>query len=372
MNRLRRICFVTGTRAEFGLMRSTLAAIAAESSLALQIIATGMHLDPRYGHTVDDIAAAGFTVDRTVPWLADGTSSNLSTAVATGEAIAGCARALDQLQSDVVIVVGDRVEAFAGATAAALLRKCVAHVHGGDRALGQVDDALRHAITKLAHVHFPATRESAARIRKLGEDAWRIHCVGTPGLDDVPPPAAEREAFALMAFHPTSGDDAAEARKTSAVLDALDDTGVRDVHAIGPNNDPGSPGVWQALREREAAGRLTRRQSLPRGDYLRLLARCGVLIGNSSSGIIEAASAGCYVIDVGPRQAGREHGGNVIHVGNDRHEIAEALRGVWSAGTPRPWRGKNVYGSPGAGRRIASTLRELSLTEELLRKLIAY
>src|SRR5205823_3026318 len=156
----RTICFVTGTRADFGLMQSTLRAIAAHPNLRLQIIATGMHLDPAHGRTIDQIGRDGFKVDATVPWKPAGSNLTLL-AQETGAATALLAAAYAKLNSDIILVVGDRVEAFAAATAAHLSGKILAHVHGGDRAQGQVDDTLRHAITKLAHIHFPATKQSA-------------------------------------------------------------------------------------------------------------------------------------------------------------------------------------------------------------------
>ncbi len=177
----RRICFVTGTRAEFGLMQSVLRAIDSHPSLELQIVATGMHLDRRHGRTIDSL---GRKIHAIVPWRSK-TGSPIETAQSTGHAITHLAATFDRLKSDIVLVVGDRVEAFAAASAAHIGGKIVAHIHGGDRALGQVDDSLRHAITKLAHLHFAATKQSARRIKKLGEDDWRIFPVGAPGIDGI-------------------------------------------------------------------------------------------------------------------------------------------------------------------------------------------
>src|SRR6266550_4302922 len=179
----RRICFVTGSRAEFGLMQSTLRAIESHPKLQLQIIATGMHLDPAHGEPLDAIRNANIEPTATVPWPA--ASSANSTAAATGKATAALAGAFKKLKPDIVLIVGDRVEAFAAASAAHISQIPIAHIHGGDRALGQIDDSLRHAITKLSHIHFPATRQSARRIQRLGEDKFRIHTVGSPGIDGI-------------------------------------------------------------------------------------------------------------------------------------------------------------------------------------------
>ena len=356
----RRVCFVTGTRAEFGLMRSTLLAIGDHPALALQLIATGMHLSRPHGHTVDAIRADGWAVDATVGWAGD-------LATATGAATAGIAAALDRLRSDVVLVVGDRVEAFAAATAGHLSGRIVAHVHGGDRALGQVDDALRHAITKLAHLHFPATADSAARLLKLGEDRWRVHRVGSPGLDAIAAlaePIDEPPGYALVVLHPTDADEAVEERRATMLLSAVRAAGLRPV-IVYPNNDPGHAGIvrcWAGLTG------VTAHPNCPRGLFLGMMRSAAVLVGNSSSGIIEAASFGTAVVDVGPRQAGREHGPNVVHA----PWSAAALRRAIAAAAGRRFPKRNVYGGRNTGRRIAGVLAAESLDARLRRKLIAY
>ncbi len=357
----RNICFVTGTRAEFGLMRSTLAAIGDHAGLRLQIVATGMHLSAAHGRTVDGIRRDGWTVDATVPWTGDGLAAQ------TGRATAGLAAALDRLASDVVLVVGDRVEAFAAATAAHLSGRVVAHVHGGDRALGQVDDALRHAITKLAHVHFPATSASAERLLKLGEDRWRVHRVGSPGIDGIAAAAAAvddlpRRGYALLVLHPTDADDDVEERRARLLLAAVRRV-VGRVVIVYPNNDPGHGGIARCWAAEPDAHR-----DVPRPRFLSLLRDAAVLVGNSSSGIIEAASFGTPVVDVGPRQRGREHGPNVAHVGWSTAAITAAVRTASGRRFPR----SNPYGGRDTGRRLAAVLARVPLDARLRRKLIAY
>src|SRR5688572_7632485 len=200
-------------------MQSTLEAIRRHPRLRLQIITTGMHLDPSRGSSLDAIRADGWTVDQVVRWDPEGSRTPAGTARNTGLAVAGIAEALEALRSDIVLVVGDRVEALAAATAGHLSGRAVAHVHGGDRAAGLVDDSLRHAVTKLSHIHFPATVQSAERVRRLGEQPWRIHRVGSPGIDGIRTTAAPwgrvREAFpgltrrgyALLVLHPADADE---------------------------------------------------------------------------------------------------------------------------------------------------------------------
>jgi GDP/UDP-N,N'-diacetylbacillosamine 2-epimerase (hydrolysing) len=371
------ICFVTGTRAEFGLMRSVLRSIQKISNLRLQIIATGMHLDPAHGRSLEQIRREGWKVDRVVDWKSDGSSE--STANATGNAMAALATAYQELKSDVVLVVGDRVEAFAAVAAAHVSGVVVAHVHGGDRAAGQIDDSLRHAISKLAHVHFPATKASEERILKLGEDAWRVHLCGSPGIDGIHATASSKRElgkladgqYALLVLHPFDADPAIEKRRANAVIRAIEKSGIPHAVIIYPNNDPGSTGIIDAWKGADSNRRIVFRD-LPRANFLGLMRDAVVLAGNSSSGIIEAASFGTPVVDIGPRQAGREHGGNVAHVGYAEAEIRAAIARIWNDGQPKRFASHNLYGGGRAGQIIATTLGKLPINDKLLRKLISY
>jgi UDP-hydrolysing UDP-N-acetyl-D-glucosamine 2-epimerase len=424
----RNVCFVTGTRAEYGLMRSTLAALRDHPAIRLQLIATGMHLDRRAGRSIDSIRAES-KIDRIIPWRSAKTQTE--TAAETGRVMAKIAGAFEELKTDVALVVGDRVEAFAAASAAHIGGKLVAHVHGGDRALGIVDDSLRHAITKLAHLHFPATAQSAQRLKRLGEDAWRVHTVGSPGLDDLRDaedwsavaarfPQLKRRQYALLVLHPESADAAREQRSAQMILKYV---GLGQTVVIYPNNDPGADGIrtaWDAflssspgtpgedrgggsqqmrfdlrtapspaLPRSTGGGRKTNRanarshqsavganktfcRNLPRRLYLGLLRDAAMLIGNSSSGIIEAASFGTPVINIGHRQDGRERSGNVIDVPVAAAAIRRAIGEIWNRGKPLRFKGKNVYVSSGAaGKAIADVLARFD-PDRHVRKLISY
>jgi UDP-N-acetylglucosamine 2-epimerase (non-hydrolysing)/GDP/UDP-N,N'-diacetylbacillosamine 2-epimerase (hydrolysing) len=409
MPRKRTICYVTGTRAEFGLMQSTLRAIQSHPRLRLQLIATGMHLDPAHGKTINQIRREGFSIDATVPWKAAG-DNQTRLAEETGRATARLAAAFGELKPDIILVTGDRVEAFAAATAAHLSGKILAHVHGGDRAQGQVDDSLRHAITKLAHVHFSATSESAQRIAKLGEDKWRIHQVGSPGLDGITTDAwpldrcrtnlggtgklselasgriphskpLEKRRYAMLLLHPTQADDRLEHDRAISLFHATVAVPFDHVLTIYPNNDPGSIGIincWERLQHtkyRMFPAQLFSRlfvKDLPRPAFLGLLRDAAVLVGNSSAGIIEAASFGTPVLDVGPRQAGRQRGQNVTTVPFRQVAIRRALKQIWNNGHPRRYPRNNPYGAGDTAHRIAKTLAAVEITPRLQTKLIAY
>ena len=373
-------------------MRSTLEAIRANPKLELQLVVTGMHLDPSRGASIGQIRAEGWKIDRVVTWPAP--TSQAENAVQTGAAMARIAQAISDLKSEIVLVVGDRVEAFAAAAAGHLAGCVVAHVHGGDRALGQVDDALRHAITKLAHVHFPATKQSAARIAKLGEDKWRIHLVGSPGLDELdglnvawasrpcisrcsggrmggtPMPREERNA--LVVLHPVDADARAEYARARNVLRAVASIPFERITIVYPNTDPGSAGIVRCWREHARGDRFKVFPDLPRAAFLGRMRGAAVMVGNSSSGIIEAASFGTPVVDVGPRQLGRERSQNVTNVPYSEAAIRRALKRNWNYGHPKRFRGRNVYGSGGAGLRIARALAGLKIDDRTRRKLIAY
>jgi GDP/UDP-N,N'-diacetylbacillosamine 2-epimerase (hydrolysing) len=377
----RRICFVTGTRAEFGLMRGVLRRIRSDEQLKLQIMVTGMHLDRARGSTLLDVQGSGWHVDRVIPWRTS-SSSQMATAASTGRGMAGLAHALDYSRSDIVLVVGDRAEAFAAASAAHIGGRLVAHVHGGDRALGLVDDSLRHAITKLAHIHFPATAQSATRIARMGEDPWRIFRAGSPGLDgirDVAAPMSDLrpefrgpvpEKLALLVLHPQTANNADEAKLAQDVLKAIHAAGFPHTVIIYPNNDPGSVGIartWDNVHSKK----VTLRHNLPRDLFLGVLREAAVLVGNSSSGIIEAASFGTPVIDIGTRQSGRERGPNVIHVPEPGPKLRAALARVWRNGKPIRFPARNLYGGNGAAEIIARTLATIDM-EKFRRKIIAY
>lgn len=384
----RRIAVVTGTRAEYGLLTSVLRAIRAEPALRLQLVATGMHLLRKFGHTVDDIRRDGWRIAACVPMQA-GTDGAIDQAVGLGRGVAGIARFLQRARTDVVVVLGDRIEAMAGALAAVTTGRVLAHIHGGDVAPGDFDDSLRHAITKLAHVHFAATRAAARRIVRLGEAAGRVHLVGAVGLDRLrelladgparrPAPGRGQDGpagrpFALVVYHAWGRPAAVEERTVAGLLRAVADAGLRR-RIVYPNSDRGHAGVLRAIeRHRRAHGPRDVEvvRSLPRDDFLRALIAAEVLVGNSSSGLIEAPLAGTPAVNVGGRQAGRQAGGPAVLHAADRYEaIRAALERARALPRRRPRR--TVYGDGRAGVRIARHLATLPLGPDLARKVITY
>jgi UDP-N-acetylglucosamine 2-epimerase (non-hydrolysing)/GDP/UDP-N,N'-diacetylbacillosamine 2-epimerase (hydrolysing) len=374
----RRIAVITGTRAEYGVLRSVLRAIDAHPRLELQLVATGMHLLRKFGHTVDDIRADGWRVDARVP-MQTGRDDPIDQAAGLSRGVAGLARYFQRAGTDIVVVIGDRIEAMAGALAAVTTGRLLAHIHGGDVAPGDFDESLRHAITKLAHLHLTATRQSMRRVRRLGEPADRVFWVGAPGLDRLREITAEngtprrRSGTALVVQHAYGRSAAQEEQVASNVLRATAEAGLKRL-IVYPNSDRGHQGVVRAI-ERHAHeqpnGAVRVCRSLRRDDYLRALVTADVLVGNSSSGIIEAPFAGTPVVDVGGRQAGRQVGGTgVVHAEESLESIRRALRLALGS---RPRRtGRSVYGDGFAGQRIADALAGVRLSPETFRKQITY
>ncbi len=373
----KRVAVITGTRAEYGLLRSTIEAIDAHPRLELQLVVTGMHLLRKFGHTIDDIVADGWRIAARVP-MQTGRDNSTDQATGLGHGIAGIAEFLEKAKTDIVVVLGDRIEAMAGALAAVTTGRVLAHIHGGDVALGDFDESLRHAITKLAHVHLTATRESMRRVLRLGESREHVHCVGAPGLDRLRTLLAEagprrRSHAALVVQHAYGRSAAVEEKVASMILRAVAEADLKRL-IVYPNSDRGHRGVLRAIDRHvktHPSDDVRVFRSLPRDDYLRTLLDVDVLIGNSSSGIIEAPFLGTTTVNVGQRQAWRQVGGpTVVQAAESLGAIRAALH---SAPRKRPRRGgRSVYGDGTAGKRIADILARLRLSPKLLRKQITY
>lgn len=376
---MRRICYVTGSRADFGLFASTLQAIRNEPGLAPSIAVTGMHLNPAHGLTVRDVEQSGLPICARIesPEL-DG--SGVGMALALGTTIRGLASVWQAENPHVVIVLGDRGEMLAGAIAAAHLDIPVAHVHGGERS-GTIDESLRHAISKIAHLHFVSTEASRERLVRMGERADRIWVTGAPGLDGLRELADRTRdelcadmgldparPIALFCHHPVLQDGLSSADAPRVALDVLAAREVQ-VLAMTPNSDAGSFAIRALLEERASRGQVTVARHLARRDFVSWMAHVDLMVGNSSAGIIEAASFGTPVVNIGDRQALRERNANVLDVGGDAVSIAAGIGKALEIGRLAP---ANRFGDGNAARRIVKVLRTVVLSEGLTRKSNAY
>ncbi len=359
--RTRRVAIVTGTRAEFGLLLPVMRAVDAHPALELKVVAAGAHLlEP--ARTIDEVRRH-VTVDAEIPMQGPGAHTRPGDARATGRGITGFADAFASIEPGWVVVLGDRIEAFAAASAASIGGWALAHIHGGDRAEGVADEAMRHAVTKLAHLHLPATRQSASRIIAMGEPADRVVMIGSPaidGLDQVEPMTNDEahelgDPQVLVLHHPAGLGAERERTLTRRLIEVVG--GQRPVLCLNPNHDPGRDAVLAELDTAAHDMGWTRRAHLPRPAFLALLKRIaannGFIAGNSSSALIEASALGVRAIDLGPRQAGRERPASVLHL--DEHDKAtpKAVRDQLAslpADQPHP------YGPGQAGPRTASVL----------------
>ena len=377
---MRHVCYVSGTRADFGLMRRTLEAVHAAGDLRLSIVATGMHLDDRYGRTVRDIEAAGLPVAATIP--IDGTGEPTGGVMARdiSRMLAGMVGAFERLRPDLVLLLGDRGEMLAGAIAALHLNIPITHVHGGERS-GTIDESVRHAISKLSHFHFVATEQSRERLIRMGEVSAQVFVTGAPGLDgivqDANVPRADLLAaqrfdpsrpVAVFVFHPVVQEVAEGGAVASMLLERLLQEGFQ-VLALRPNSDAGSAEVRASLDRVAGHADLRVITHLERSEFLSWLAAAEVIVGNSSSGIIEAASFGLPAVNVGSRQNLRERNANVFDVESKPESVDAMLALVLRQGRmPR----QNVYGDGQAAQRIVALLRTVPLDSSILAKANAY
>jgi len=375
---VRRVAVVTGSRADFGLLRPVMLAIHAHPELELAVIAAGAHLIAP-AETFRDVKTT-FAVADAVPMQIAGKTGRVEDAHALGRGVGRFARAFDRLRPDWVLVLGDRIEAFAAASAASVGGWALAHVHGGDRAEGIADEAMRGAITKLSHLHLAATATSADRLLRMGERPEHVHAVGSPaadGLAAIPP--LDDGAFdelgrptAVLLMHPVGRPVELEEAAAASILEGL--AGER-ILALHPNFDPGREGILRAIL---AAG-VPARTHLPRDRFVGLLRRLadrtggapGALVGNSSAALIEGAILRVPAVDIGPRQAGRERGPNAVHAEGERPEAVRAA--VARARGLELREGDHPYGDGGAGPRIAALLARTNPHDPaLLRKRNAY
>jgi UDP-hydrolysing UDP-N-acetyl-D-glucosamine 2-epimerase len=377
----RSIAVVTGSRAEYGLLKSILTAIAQSPDLALRLMVCGMHLEPTFGRTVEAIEADGFTIsERIATWTGSDTPQALAAAMSRG--IAGFAGAFAKARPDILLLVGDRYDMIAAALAALPFALPIAHIHGGELTEGLIDEAIRHALTKMSHLHFVANAVYRDRVIQMGEQPDRVFVSGGPGLDLIrttpPTPRAELErrlamTFAspplLVTFHPATLEYAATAAQVDALLDALAAI-ERPVLFTYPNADTAASAIIDAIGgfvARHGNARLVK--SLGTADYFGMMAISAAMIGNSSSGIVEAPSFRLPAVNIGDRQRGRLRAANVIDCGPESGAIVAAIGRALSADFRASLEDlANPYGDGHAAERIVRVLRAAPLDGDLVKK----
>jgi GDP/UDP-N,N'-diacetylbacillosamine 2-epimerase (hydrolysing) len=377
----RKICVVTGARADYGCLRWVMQGIRDSPGLELQIVATGMHLSPEFGLTYREIERDGFVIDSKIEMLLSADSAS-ALAKSTGLGLIGFGEVFQRLRPDLLFVLGDRFEIFAAAAAATLARIPIAHAHGGETSEGAFDEALRHSITKMSHLHFVAAEAYRKRVIQLGESPERVFLVGGLGLDNIGKlRLLEREALEaalgfklgrrnlLITFHPVTLENATSAAQMDALLGALDS--LEDTHLIFtlPNADTGGRALIEMI-ERFVANRPNAYAAASLGEqrYLSCMRHVDGVVGNSSSGLIEAPSFEKGTINIGDRQRGRLRATSVIDCDPSRQAIDAALQQLYSAEFQSRLPGvRNPYGEGGASARIVPILRDYPL-EFILKK----
>lgn len=383
----RKVLGVTGIRSDYDIMSSVFRAIAEHAQLSLELVVTGAHLSEAFGRTISMIRDDGFRIADEIESLVNGNSTS-SRVKGLGIQLQGLVQTIVRVRPDFLIVLGDREEAMTTALAGAYLDVPTAHVAGGDRVVGNVDDQVRHAVTKLAHLHFVTNHESYQRVIGLGEQAFRVHNTGNPGLDrlltvpDLPAAAlskslgfeiVEGAPLLLVIQHALSSEVSESYRQMRETLEAVKALGLTTVLSY-PNSDPGGQGLVDAIKEFESLPFLYTAKSIPRLEFVNLMRRASCLLGNSSAGILEAPLLKLPVVNVGNRQLGRLHAGNVQFVGHDRHAIQPAVhRAVFDEDYRASVRDcENPYGDGQSSRRIAEILASIPIDRKLLIKDMTY
>lgn len=378
---MKRICVVTGARSDFGYLLPVLRKIEADDALELSLVVTGMHLAPQFGFTVREVEASGIPIAERVDMLVSG-DSPAAIAKSMSLGVAGLSEAYARSDPDILLLLGDRFETLSAAVAMVPFARPIAHIAGGESTQGAIDEVIRHAITKMSHIHFVATSRYRDRVLQMGEEPWRVVVSGAPSLDNIraipllSPEELERRvglslsvAPLLVTFHPVT----LEYERTKAHIDEL----LQALHALGmpviftyPNADTNAHVVIRAIEQYLVTHDNARFvKHLGTAGYFSLMRQAAAMVGNSSSGIIEAASFGLPVVDIGNRQKGRDRGENVLHVECYAARIAATIPEATSDAFRRRIAGKpNIYGDGNAAAKIVDRLKSTQLGTDLMVK----
>jgi UDP-hydrolysing UDP-N-acetyl-D-glucosamine 2-epimerase len=379
---VRKILFVTGSRGEYGYIRPILKLIKDRSDLSYEIVATNMHLISRYGSSIDNFSLDGFKVSYELYMALEG-STPTSMAKSLGVFMMSFADLLNNCRPDIILLAGDRGEQLSAAIVGAHMGIPVAHIQAGELS-GNVDGMSRHAIARFAHAHFAANEDAATRLVKSGEEEHRVFMVGAPQIDELTQGCVcsseevrkffnllDTEPVNILVQHPVIEQFELSEEHMKISLEALSRVGVRTV-LVYPNNDAGSSFIQDAVAKYNENWLITVR-NVPREMYLGLMSIASAIVGNSSSGILEAPSFELPAINIGRRQAGRYQGKNVINVNHDADEIYEAIKKATDPVFRRSLQGiPNPYGDGKSSERIVNILSTIEINEKLMFKQLSY
>jgi UDP-N-acetylglucosamine 2-epimerase (non-hydrolysing)/GDP/UDP-N,N'-diacetylbacillosamine 2-epimerase (hydrolysing) len=379
----RKICVVTGTRAEYGLLYWLMKEIQADEELILQIVVTGMHLSPEFGLTYKVIESDGFAFDAKVEMLlSSDTPVGITKSIGLG--VIGFADALDRLKPDIMVVLGDRYEILAAVQAALFAKIPVAHLSGGEKTEGAIDESIRHAITKMSHYHFVAAEEYRQRVIQMGENPERVFNFGDPGVDNIGklPLLSIQELEEsinfklgklnfLVTYHPVTLSKINPVESMQCLLDALDNFPDAKAIITKPNADAGGRIIAQMIDEYTGnnSTRVYSCVSLGQVRYLSAMKYCDVVIGNSSSGIVEAPAMKRATVDIGIRQQGRLKATSIIECGENAGEITSAITKALSNEFKQSLQNvASLYGTVGASYKIKDFLKKCSVDTVILKQ----
>ena len=384
----RRILAVTGARSEYDILFPVLEKLNTDVDFELQVLVTGAHLSEHYGKTITNIENDEFVIaDRAFNLI--NTDEKIGRIISLGNQIHSFTQTFDRVKPDIILVVGDREEAISVSLTGAYMDIPVAHIGGGDIAKdGNIDNSVRYATSKLAHIHFTILEQHEQTLLKLGEDVWRIFTVGNPALDRLLAVRAlskkqisnnigfdiSNDKYLVLIQHPIITDVINEGKNIRATLDAIIKSGYKCLINY-PNSDAGNYAIIEAYQEYlKKHEQLFVFKNLDRLNYVNLLRHASCLLGNSSSGIIEAPSLGLPVINIGPRQRGRIHAQNVIFVDNDKNLIHSAIiKSLTDTDYINSVKAiKNPYGNGHSASKIVEVLRKIKLDDNLVHKNITY
>lgn len=383
---MKKILVVTGTRAEYGLLYWTMKEIQKDKDLQLQLIVTGSHLSEEYGYTVEQIKKDGFKIDEEIDMLID---SNKKSAIvkSMGLEMIQMAQAFDRLKPDILLILGDRYETFVAATCAMMMNVAIAHMNGGESTEGAIDEQIRHAITKMAHIHFAGAEYYRERIIKMGEEPWRVHNVGQAGIDNIKRLRLltkteleyelgiklDKKVF-LITYHPVTLGVQDIENQMENLLKAISEFDAKYIFTY-PNADYGNKIIIDKINEfRQNHDNVYVFYSLGQVKYLSLMKYTDVMIGNSSSGIIESPSFKLPVVNIGDRQKGRLRNKNIIDVGNNEIEIIEGInKALYNKQFINSLNDlENVYGDGTTSEKVVKILKTIEINEKLLHKKLDY
>jgi GDP/UDP-N,N'-diacetylbacillosamine 2-epimerase (hydrolysing) len=373
----RKICVVTGSRADYGLLRLVMQRVKDDPKLILQVVVTGMHLSPIFGLTYTEIEADGFSIDSKVEML-NSSDTPVGLADSMSKGLIGCADAFSHLQPDVIVVLGDRFEIFVAAAAALVAKIPVAHLHGGETTLGAFDEAFRHSITKMSHLHFVAAEEYRKRVIQLGENPKYVFLVGGLGVDGIKEMRLlSREELEsslgfkfksrslLITFHPVTLEDDTAETQMEELLAALSDLSDTSLIFTMPNADTGGLVLIKMIEQFvESHHNAHSFISLGQQRYLSCIAQVDGVVGNSSSGLAEVPTFRKGTINIGARQLGRLQASSVINCLPEREQIRAAIKTLYSQNFRSSLaEASNPYGEGGASLKVVDTLRDLPLID---------